>query len=302
MMISFGEDLRRRDSGKHKFLSRLAIQFEMMGHEIVDGKSDIFLHIGRNLEKCKSDISVMRLDGLILNTRVNYSKSNKKIMKLIDKSDAVVYQNEFCRDAYEKFLGVEKTHACILNAADSKEFLPRKPDGKFFLANCKWRPHKRLRQTINAFLESGVDADLLVTGEPDYKVRDERIKYVGWVEPDELRDILSQSLGLIHLSWLDWCPNAMVEAAVAGCPAIYSDSGGSKYVGSGIPIPDIDWNFEPLDLYSPPPMDPNILVSAIRKLYNDPISVEPKGDLLIDVAAKRYVDFFEFLRGNRHED
>jgi len=298
MRISFGEDIKRRDSGKHKFLNRLSIALEALGATITNKNPDIFLHIGRNYKDVKAKKTVMRVDGLILNKGQPYEKQNRKILKAINNSDAIVYQGKFCKEAYEKFLGVTKHSICIGNGASVNEFLPRDKKN-FFLANCNWRPHKRLKNICESFiyaLDKGIDADLVVIGKPDYNIKHPRIKYLGWVKDKTIKKLLSETIGLIHLSWLDWCPNSMVEAAVAGCPIIYSGSGGSQElgVGTGIAITDRQWDFKPCHLYKPPKLDDNEIYKAMLFLKSNNIDIN-RTDLDIKNVALKYISFFESL-------
>jgi glycosyltransferase involved in cell wall biosynthesis len=295
MKISFGEDLKRQDSGKHKFLRRLSTELESMGVRTVSGKSDIFLHIGRNMDKGRAKRKIMRIDGLILNSDQPYNKMNKKILRNIHSSDAVVYQGQFCKDAFERFLGVKKTHACIHNGADPKEFLERDPQN-FFLSCCHWRPHKRLKNVCSGFvkaLDKGLDADLLIAGDTKEEVKHPRIKYLGWQKPKKLRDLLSKAIATIHISWLDWCPNAMIESVVAGCPVIYSSSGGSPEIGerAGIEVADIAWDFKPCQLYKPPKISDDVLANAMIELKQKKLLVK-RDDLHIRYVAEAYLKFF----------
>ena len=214
------------------------------------------------------------------------------------KADAIIYQTEFCETAYRKFLRIKKEHAIINNGADPNEFLPRNVQN-FFLANCKWRPHKRLKEIVKCFLmasDAGLDSDLIVTGEPDYVKDHPRIKYVGWQGIDKLRTYLSESIASMHLTWLDWCPNSMVEAVVAGCPVIYTDSGGHHEIGenAGIAIPDVQWNFKPCKLYSPPAINSDLVVDAMIKVKKEnPVVL--KAELHIESIAKKYMEYFSYL-------
>tara|TARA_Y100000034_G_C6900401_1_gene416255 strand:- start:163 stop:1068 length:906 start_codon:yes stop_codon:yes gene_type:complete len=298
--VSFAEDLSRSDSGKHKFMSRLANEFSKMGVEVLPakGKGDVFLHIGRNLEKCRCKKKVMRLDGVNFNTDVNYKSMNVKILKNIGISDAVIYQGPFCKKAYETFLGVKKPSACVLNGADPGEF-PKREVKNLFLANCKWRPHKRLEETCRSFIqavEEGVTSKLIVAGKADFKIDHPCIQYVGWCNDKRMANLVSQAIGLIHLSWIDWCPNSMVEAITAGCPVIYSDSGGSPDVAgnTGIAINDKDWDFKPINLYDPPPVDRKEVASAIKELHRS-LETVYREELTITHAARGYAEFFESI-------
>ena len=300
MRVSFNIDINAKDadSGKGKFLLRLARCMSDLGVDIVKKKADIHVILsGEDIDK-KAKINVVRVDGLILNIDQNYKYKNHNLVKSMKRADAIIYQTEFCHIAYRKFLGIKKEYAIINNGADPNEFLPRNVQN-FFLANCKWRPHKRLKEIVKCFLialDNGLDSDLIVTGEADYVKKHPRIKYVGWQGIDQLRIYLSEAIASLHLTWLDWCPNSMVEAVVAGCPVIYTDSGGHHEIGknAGISIPDVQWNFKPCKLYRPPDIDSGLVVEAMLKTKKEK-TVILKQELHIENIAKRYMKYFSYL-------
>jgi glycosyltransferase involved in cell wall biosynthesis len=301
MNISFNVDvnLADADSGKHRFLIRLAKSFKDKGAKITDKNADVHLFIPSRCTDEAAKIKVLRLDGLIFNSRWNHKTDNKHIQKHIKLSDALVYQGQFCKDAYKNFLGINKESKIIHNAADPSEFVERDVKN-YFLANCKWRPHKRLKYIIKSFLialDMGLDADLVVTGKPDYKHKHKRIKYKGWVGRDNLKKYFSESIASIHLSWLDWFPNAMVEAIVAKCPIIYTDSGGHRDVAKddGIVIKDIQWDYKICDLYSPPKLDLESVAKAMIISKNGNNKITERNDLDIDTVSVSYLDYFEKL-------
>jgi glycosyltransferase involved in cell wall biosynthesis len=198
-------------------------------------------------------------------------------------------------------LGVNKKFKIIPNGADPDEFLPRNPKN-FFIANCRWRPHKRLKETIECFLvalEKGLDADLIVTGSEDYKLIHDRIKYIGWQKKETLKKLFSKAIGSLHLTWLDWCPNSMVEAIVSRCPVIYTKSGGHHEIGNnyGIAIKDTYLNWKLIDLYSPPSIDEQEVVDAMIKLKREKIEYPINEELNIKNVSNRYIEYFKQLLG-----
>jgi glycosyltransferase involved in cell wall biosynthesis len=306
MKVSFNIDLNAKDadSGKGKFLLRLAGAMRDLGHEVVRSSSSADVHILLPCEKMnsKAKINVVRVDGLILNSEQNYKGKNAALLKSIQKGGAVVYQTQFCRIAYESFLKVRKKNAVIHNGANPTGFLPREV-GNFFLANCKWRPHKRLKDIVGAYLtalDMGLDADLIVTGDPDFRKDHPRIQYVGWKGIDAIRGYLSNAIATLHLTWLDWCPNSMIESIVAKCPTIYTDSGGQAEIGedTGIRISDRQWNFQKAcKLYSPPSLDLNTVAAAMIEMKKNCMQID-KPCFHIENIAKEYIEYFDKLIGN----
>jgi glycosyltransferase involved in cell wall biosynthesis len=112
--------------------------------------------------------------------------------------------------------------------------------------------------------------------------------------PDVIKACLGHAIATIHLSWLDWCPNSMVESITAGCPIIYSDSGGSPEIGKlgGVPIRDVQWDFKPTFLYDPPELSLDEISDAIFKVRDNEVQVD-SCNLDIEEIAKKYMDFFK---------
>jgi glycosyltransferase involved in cell wall biosynthesis len=297
MKVCIPERLNDR-SGKHKFLKRLVKCFNDNNIKIVDNDADILLHIGRNIKGISAKKTIMRVDGLILNKSKPYEKNNRKIVKYIDRSDALIYQGDFCKNAYQKFLGVNKKYTCIQNGAEPNDFLDREIKNYYF-TYCHWRPHKRLKNICDGFIkacENGLDSMLFVAGDIDGGgiVRHPNVKWLRKISSDAIKEYLAHAISTIHLAWLDWCPNAMVESIVAGCPIVYSDSGGSAEVGrfGGVPIKDVQWDYKPTFLYDPPQLDLKEISDALFYVKNNSVKTDGR-ELDIKYIAKQYIKFFE---------
>ena len=261
MKFFIPEDLNSVKSGKHKFLKQLKNRMVDTGLVFTPSNPDIVLHLGRNYDKyfkkCKT---VCRLDNLEFNTRKPYRKQNKKVKKAISNSSAVVFQNKYASDAHFNFLDLDKNilHACILNGAEvGKELTDVEP--RYVIANCIWRPHKRLSENIRYFLEFSNENDCLVIAgdNPDVRVSNPRIFYSGDLSWCDLISLYKRSSFFLHLAFLDHCPNVAVDARASGCHIICSSSGGTKEIvgkNSTVIIED-EWDLSPLRLYSPPRMD-----------------------------------------------
>jgi len=306
MRIGFSKNVNASDanSGKHKFFIRLATEMKTRGIKIDNKKPDVYIYLPTDKICQKAKINILRLDGLVMNTRWNYKAKNKEILKSIKHSDGIIYQGSFCKEAYNKFLKVKdnKKFKIIFNGASPDEFLPRNVKN-YFLANSKWRPHKRLKDIIHSYikaLETGLKSDLLVTGDVGEKIKHPKIKYLGWKNSNELKILLSGAIASLHLTWLDWCPNSMIEAIVARCPVIYTKSGGHTEIAknSGIGIKDKEWNFKLIDLYNPPSIDGNAVAKAMLFLEkNKSILYKERKDLDISCVCDKYLFYIKkFLK------
>jgi glycosyltransferase involved in cell wall biosynthesis len=297
MKFFINENFEDKTSGKIKFLGLLSRYLQDMGLKLESNNPDVLLHIGRDYKKyIKKSKLICRLDGLAINTDQDYKSSNNKIYKAIKDSNAIVYQNIFCKDSYESFFPKLKKQKskCIFNgnvikSHNAKEFS--------FLANVKWRPHKRVKETAECFAracEMGLNSKLYITGEV---CREDRIKhnsiiYVGWVQDVVLEQFLAKCSFGLHLAWLDWCPNTVVEYLCNGMSVLCSSSGGTRHVvkDSGIYFADNKWDFKPHKLYSPPKIDVDHVAGKIIELTN----IKNRDSSHVDICnvARQYSLFF----------
>ncbi len=166
-------------------------------------------------------------------------------------------------------------------------------DRPYLLTFARWRPHKRLKSTIRGFLNSGLQKyyDLIVLGEkPDYVIKNSSVKYMGF-QSKRLWSIIKGCEFTIHLAYIDWCPNSVVESIIAYKNVLHSSTGGTKYVvrNNGIAVKDIPWKFKPIDLYSPPDLDIDELSQAYRSMLD---LKRPFNDYLkIEHIAKEYITY-----------
>ena len=166
----------------------------------------------------------------------------------------------------------------------------RKKHDKIFVCAASWHRQKRLKENILLFQKLAKDNDILfVLGEnPDYRVNDKRVLYVGNIHPQSCLQIYSIADWMIHLAWLDHCPNVTVEAMSQLCPIIYSSSGGTGEIvkENGIAILEsIDYKFELCDYDNPPPLD---IPDSLDLLD---INVD-SSHLKIEAIAQKYLEVF----------
>ena len=237
---------------------------------------------------------VQRLDGIYFNKDHNYKFQNANIRKTYARASGVVYQTNFNKKLITKYFGPHTKSVVINNGADIKyinniEPLEDKMFDKYETVWCcasSWRPHKRLQENIKYFLEHSSSKDLLiVAGRVEAGiVDDERVKYVGHLNIEQLISLYKRSDNFIHLAWLDHCPNVVVDARASGCRIICSSSGGTKEVAGSdaIVIEEDEWDFQPVELYKPPKLN------FSRQIKN---KFESEYDM--EVVATRYKNFLE---------
>lgn len=258
---------------------------------------------------------VLRIDGIYYdldNTVGNNDILNETIFKSIDNASGIIFQSQFSKKLVEKFYGkIDKPYEIIFNGTYIPTEDPLKkredydiPSNKIiFVASARWRRWKRLREITEIFMELNLkykDLFLLVLGNnPDYTIKNDRIKYLGDINNQDLTNILQLSDGMFHLAWLDNCPNTVVEGIACGIPVLCSNQGGTKELivstdGGIISAVDEKFKYEQVKLYEPPSMDMSILYQDGQKFLNNLHVIKAKINkqvIDIDFISSKYVNF-----------
>lgn len=303
--LSVSFDLQDNDSsGKHKFFQRIREDLRSYGYRISGHgeKSDIHFYI--NNPNANAKVNIKRLDGVYFDgTRLTKTR-NKGILHSMHVADGIIYQSLYCKQYACKILNFRqnKPSEIIYNGCDPSEFAvqPVLMDKPYFLALCKWRRHKRLKESIDGFIHSGIqDHYLVVSGPPDYHIDHPLVKYVGDLNRKELARYIAGCIGTVHLAWIDWCPNSVVESIMAGKQVIHTNSGGTGEIvkGRGYQISDTIWMGEEANPKNPPELDIVEVAEAYRKSILNPISNFHTDDLHIKLSAEKYIEFGKKLLG-----
>lgn len=217
---------------------------------------------------------ILRLDGIYFNSEQDYENQNLPIKYAYDQSDAVVFQSNFNKKLTEKWFGVHSNSSVIHNGADL-DFINSVHNDRFDTSidrstevwSCasSWRPHKRLGENLRYFHEkSPKNSIMIVAGNNaciktlrEYnEITNGRVYYLGELDYYHLISLYKRSSTFVHLSYLDHCPNVVVDAQASGCKIICSSTGGTKeIVKNGEIISEKEWDFSPTKLYDPPSMD-----------------------------------------------
>jgi len=300
-----------RNTGKGFFFERLAVALKKENIEIITNPSvqhDISLQIVC-LRKANTKHYVLRFDGVWHNTDMNYAAKNILLRQSLNKADGIVYQSEFSKKMCDKYLGkFEKKWSIIFNGVRTNvPFVSIEKKHKYvFLAASRWRPHKRLRDIMESFLLADVeDSVLYVAGDVTLSgiskqelgkyFSTPRIKYLGVISQKTLSSYHKISNGFLHLSWIDWCPNCVVEAISAKVPVITNNIGGTQELvvpSGGFVLPlDNEYDCKPCQLYKPPKIDRMIVADTIRKCCYKEIEIT-NDHIDIQNIARQYKKFF----------
>jgi glycosyltransferase involved in cell wall biosynthesis len=283
-------------TGPNTFAHRLASELTNRGFEIVDDRDYdtclVFIEPSSRLIPGKRIIQ--RLDGIWFKPD-EFETKNVMIKHVYDTSDHVIWQSNFDKMMTTRHWG-DRAGTVINNGISlsqgrkdpGMEELRKKYD-VIFATSANWHRQKRLKETIELvqnFLNRGINGFLIVMGSnPDHVLNHPRIGYTGSLPHETCLSIYRNSDWLIHLGWLDHCPNVVVEALSVGCPVICTDSGGTKEIvkNSGLIIPEsLKYDFELLDYDQPPGLSLDISLPPRPDVDNSHLDIR----LVADAYAK----------------
>ncbi len=307
-------DLTSR-TGPNTFALRLVKELIRRGNRI-SGHSenyDAYLAFINTDMTPKKDIPLIhRLDGIWFKP-TDFIEKNKQIKKTYETADHIIWQSEFDMNMSQFHWG-KKNGTVINNGIDiqkvqatNTEILDlRSKFDKIFVCSANWRRHKRLKENIelferfkNAYPE--LSCALFVLGDkPDYTSKTCRdIYYTNSIGHDLCLQLFSISDAMIHLAYMDHCPNTVVESISQDCPVICTTSGGTREIvkENGIIIQETkDFEFALHDYAVPPSLDldSNILmrkifdlVSSKKKLLNNHLDIRRVVDKYICVLEQK---------------
>ena len=236
----------------------------------------------------------LRMDGIYINTAQNYTAQNANIKRTYHIASGIIFQSEFGKKLIEKTFGVHSNSIVVPNGADSLSIVAADPlefnkYENLWCSAANWRPHKRLSENIRYFLEmAGANDGLIIAGgvPRSDQINHPRIHYAGNLNQNQLFSLYKKSKFFIHLASLDCCPNVVIDARACGCKIICTDSGGTREIAgaNATIIKDLEWDYEPLDLYNP-----------IRLDFSKTVDNLPFGNSDYDMSnvSKNYFNFIK---------
>lgn len=248
-----------------------------MGHqynEYIPEKNFILIHG----EKYPNATNILRLDGLYFGPKG--IDLNRPIFQSYNEANHIIFQSNFSKEMYFEYAGPVSNYSIIHNGTDIERVInePREfSDRKIAAINCRNRPHKRLKETIEAFADPKLqDVTLIVFGisKQEFPYASTNVIFAGQLPNSKILETLHTKCDvLLHPAWLDWCPNAVVEAQALGIPVLCNNNGGTKELielGVICPLEPPFHISHKVDLENPPPVDMQALVRGILRVIDIP--------------------------------
>lgn len=302
MRIHFSNVNFSSRSGPNSFASRLADCMTEMGHQIVDHRDvyDSCLVFIEPSTLLRPDAKIVqRLDGIWFKPE-QFISHNKLIKETYEKCHHVVWQSEFDKRMTTHHWG-DRSGTVIRNGVSLRQHEPYPRTGfltskRVYVASSNWHSQKRLIDDIRLYqslaYSSKEDSCLVVLGK--FEDNDDLRLYwspdimmMGDVDHETCMRVYATADWMIHLAWLDHCPNVVVEALSQGCKVICASSGGTHELVNekrGIIIPEtVEYNYQLTDYDAPPKLDfSNFKLPDFGRDFD-------KSDLDIKSVAEKYI-------------
>jgi len=302
-------------TGPNTFAKRLIQGLEARGHNSVGFHEDYdaYLAFINAVSLPRRDaLIVQRLDGVWMKPE-DFLPRNEVIKKTYEMSDFIIWQSQFDKDMSQFHWG-PKLGEVINNGIDIRKSIVTNSEiirlrtkfDKVFVSSANWRRHKRLKENIELFRNyersrPDLSCALIVLGDaPDYADGSPRknVFFTGSLPHEICLQVFSIADAMIHLAYLDHCPNTVVESISQDCPVICASSGGTHELvrENGLVIQEEKvFNFKPHDYTNPP--DINIedatlfdkidqLIAKKSSLRKDYIDIGTIVDKYIEVLGR----------------
>lgn len=288
-------------TGPNSFAWRLANEFSLRGITIADKDDyDVALVFIEPTMSHKKPV-VQRLDGIWFKPD-QFERENVRIKQTYAKATHVIFQSKFDMNMCASHWGYPKSYSVIHNGISLEQETPivqeiatlRSRYKKLFVSSANWHPQKRLTSNILLFdhIRKNIERQscLIVLGNGPHYVSDPDIFYALSQPHNVCLGIYKMSDWMLHLAWLDHCPNVVVECLSVGTPVICSSEGGTRELldghSRGVVLNDEQkYNYELVDYDSPPSIDVTQLKSLpqMSKFNIDDLSIAHVADMYVNV-------------------
>ena len=262
---------------------------------------------------------LMRLDGIVFDSALGDEEINRRnspIFRGIDGAVGLIFQADFCKRLISNhYEWGEIKNTVIPNGVDLNVFNPEGPnmrqklglsiDDLVFISSAKWRAHKRLDSILSSFdaycRKYEVKAHLLVLGQIDSQPlgATENVHFIGHVEEVQLPKWYRTADVCLFFSWLDHCPNTVIEAIATGLPVLCTNLGGTRELieraNAGL-VAEVDQEYKmgKIELYRPPIPDQEVLLNSMATIVQNKDAFRNsmhRDKVGISAVAKQYVEF-----------
>lgn len=192
--------------------------------------------------KSQGGYIIQRLGGTYYPSKhgEKYIELNQNAKKIyLDYADAVIFQNQYCRDQCFEMFGRREDYQIIVNGTDKSIFYPAQSQkntriqGRIqFVTTGRFRNIDMIEPVVKALdlVKNQLDFEFKVIGpvvNPSLKPYFQRsyLRHIETLSLSEIAEVLRTSDVFIYSHLNPPCPNSIVEAVSCGIPIVGFDSG-----------------------------------------------------------------------------
>jgi glycosyltransferase involved in cell wall biosynthesis len=303
---------KKLSGGPSVFKELLINSLKNKGYHLVSDVSEkVDIELGFISFKSKNAKKrILRLDGVYYQS--HQVSMNSEIKESIKKADAIIYQSEFSKSMVKSMILDTNVPDCVIyNGTDLNKIKLSNPCKKYaktqFVMCADWRNTKRPMSAIRGFYKwvkdnKVKDTKLVIIGDfgkykneilSDYK---KNIVLLGNIKNSSIFPILKSSDFMLHLCFIDSCPNSVVEGISCGLPVLCTNLGGTREIVEdyGHVINCDSFNFSAIEKVSDN-ISPDIVSNGISILYNKNYNNISSKNLDINQVVDKYIKFMESL-------
>ena len=200
---------------------------------VVNGTKRLFLLFKAKLEGTKI---AHRVDGITLN--LGKTEKNLKAILLFYVrfflvtfianflTDVIIFQSNFIKSQWNKFLLFNKKHQVIHNGVDTELFKPKKVFKKYDIVCVEGSINTNYAiQILNSLIGFNVTVVGKIRNDLKNKITNKNITFTGRIEREEIVEILNSHKVYLSLEEYPPCPNSVIEAMSCNIPVVGFDSG-----------------------------------------------------------------------------
>lgn len=324
--MRIGFSFLRGGGGPTIFMSRLRSEMAALGKVqttlFLDPTAQVLLFANKVRNPWRRPY-VLRVDGIVFDSALReevVQQRNAEVALGLARASGVVFQSTFNERLVRTHLQVPNVPTTVIpNGVDLAQFHPAGRNMRAALGirsttlvavtSANWRAHKRLDATIECFnrYRSEVNADsvLLVLGKPpDFATGvPEGVRLIGHVAPEDLPSWYRTADICLFFSWLDCCPNTVVEALACAVPVLCTNQGGTRELvertrGGLVAEADAPFSFQRVRLYEPPQPSQVVLARRLVELVAKRSEIRHsmlREEVGISQVARRYESFLQTI-------
>jgi len=268
---------------------------------VVNGTKRLFFLL---MAKFKGVKIAQRVDGITL----NLAKTEKNLIAIFLfyvrfflvtftanlLSDVIIFQSNFIKSQWNKFLLFKKKYKIIYNGVDTELFRPNNVIKQYDIVCVEGSINTNYAiQILNSLIGFNVTVVGEIRNDLKNKIINKNITFTGRIEREEIVEILNSHKVYLCLEEYPPCPNSVIEAMSCNIPVVGFDTGSLREL---VPYSDLLVNLK-LDKQIPTSESLKKLSNKLDQVIKNYKKYNVRSHVLknhnIEYVSNKYLDFIK---------